>query len=152
MHMWLLKVNIERVLIVLLSESIRVTQLDYSINFCSNIHDRYYWTYLLTGIISLSSRIISMDLFSQFIYSERDSSLELSFFDACINHYDERRNINIILHYYYDYLSLTKKKERRKPHTTTTFNTDCSNYLMNDKMMPRRKSIAHTFTRMSVRC
>jgi hypothetical protein len=41
MHMWLLKVNFERVLIVLLSESIRTTWFGYSIDSYYYLNDRY---------------------------------------------------------------------------------------------------------------
>lgn len=59
-------------------------------------------------------------------------------------------NINIISDYYYDYLSLTRK--RRRPKRTTMFNTDCVRTIWSTTIGCRKKSITYTFTRMSVRC
>lgn len=51
-HTWLLKVNFERVLIVLLSESIRTIWLGYSINYCYYIDDQYLKAYSHNNKIS----------------------------------------------------------------------------------------------------
>ncbi len=51
----------------------------------------------------------------------------VDYYDARV---DERWNVNNILDYYYDYLSLTERKTEKE----TTFNIGSCNYLMDDHM------------------
>jgi len=125
MHMWLLKVNFERVLIVLLSESIRTTWLGYLIDYCYWVDDRY-----LCACIRNDSIFFFHDdnndknfhwFFAQFILWLFMVTLYFSWY---VDHYDvradERRNVNIVLDYYYDYLLLKEKKRQRSTFVTVT--------------------------------
>ncbi len=133
MHMWLLKVNIERVLIVLLSESIRATWLGYSIDFCYCIVDRYHcafnrnahilffqWQGLFPLIFLWVDVVIFMVTFS---FSSLYWPLE------CTRRWTkEYKHLELLW-----WLSITDKEKE------TTFNPADSDYLMNDKMMQKKK-------------
>ena len=135
MDMWLLKVNFERVLIVLLSESIRITWLVYWINFSSDINDRYCCAHLLTRIISISFLFRSL-------YCR-------SFVRRCMHWWTEeyKHHLGLLL-----WLSITDKKKKKEDRLERQRSTLTVRTIWWTTTGCRRKSITHIFTRMSVRC